>query len=325
MQNSDSVRQFRVEYDPRLVEEAVLLRMDDDPEEPKFRRVRDRIYELPEGEERERRFQKFHAECFERLQLGRPVTESLDEQPVLLQSIRRCGVLLARTTQDEGADMHGLRSAKPEDPLPYKVAMIRMKPARLSDASGTRSWLRHELMHIVDMLDPRFGYDPQLPSCEAGPAFTNLLRDRYRVLWDTWIDGRLSRRGWLPEGVREKRFEEFMTIFSAGGPDAEEEFQQIFDSDSQTHAGLMAFALHPGIQFPSARAGRTLPQPCPLCRFPNFHLLFGEAELPAETQAEIRADFPAWQPEHGLCRQCADLYQAREMSRAAEAVLPRIC
>ena len=324
MSSSDSPRPFSVEYDPGLVEEAVLLRIPDAPEERPFRQLRDQIYSVTESEEREKRFREFHAEWFLRLQLGRAITESLLEQHSLFRGTQRCCVLPARTTQEEGADLHGLRAASPTDFEPDKVIVIRLKPARLLDPPGARIWLRHELTHVTDMLDPAFGYEPQLPSLDAGPAFNTLLQERYRVLWDCWIDGRLVRRGWAPEKALEKRWEEFRLTFGAFGPEARQRFQELLDSDSQTHATLVALSLHPALETTPSLAAQTGPQPCPLCRFPTFPLCSGETELSEEDRGEIRGDFPSWKPEHGLCRQCADLYRAREMSRAAEAVLPRV-
>ena len=217
-----------------------------------------------------------------------------------------------------------MRAASPAELAPDKVIVIRLKPARLLDPPGARAWLRHELMHVADMLDPAFGYEPQLPVHDAGPAFTTLLRERYRVLWDCWIDGRLARRGWLPEEALEKRWEEFRQTFVAFGPRARQKFQELLDSASQTHATLVALALHPDLAIAASPAAQTGPQPCPLCRFPTFPLCSGETGLSEEVRAQIRADFPRWKPEHGLCRQCADLYRARKMSRLAEALLPRI-
>ena len=324
MTNSDSPRPFSVEYDPRLVEETVLLRIPGAAEEPSFRQLRDQIYVVTDSEERERRFREFHAEWFVRLQVGRPITESLLEQHALFRGTERCCVLPARTTQEEGADLHELRAASPVDREPDKVIVIRLKPACLLDPPRARAWLRHELMHVTDMLDPAFGYEPQLPSPDAGPAFTTLLQERYRVLWDCWIDGRLARRGWLPEQALEMRWEEFRKTFAAFGPEARQRFQELRDSESQTHAVLVALALHPVLETGPSRATQTGPQPCPLCRFPTFPLCSDETELSDEVRDQIREDFPKWKPEHGLCRQCADLYGAREMSRSAEAALPRI-
>ena len=324
MTNSDPPQPFSVEYEPGLVEETVLLRIPGAPEESSFRKLRDRIYAVTDSEQRERQFREFHAEWFVRLQLGRPITESLLEQHALFRGTQRCCVLPARTTQEEGADLHGLRAASPADREPDKVIVIRLKPARLLDPPGARTWLRHELMHVTDMLDPAFGYEPQLPSPDAGPAFTTLLQERYRVLWDCWIDGRLVRRGWSPEEALEKRWEEFRKTFAAFGPEARQRFQELLASDSQTHAALVALALHPVLETSPSLAAQTGPQPCPLCRFPTFPLGSGETELSDEVRDQIREDFPKWRPEHGLCRQCAGLYGAREMSRAAEALLPRV-
>lgn len=324
MSSSVSPRPFSVEYDPGLVEEAVLLQISGAPEEMSFRQVRDRIYALTDSEEREQRFREFHAEWFLRLHLGRPITESMLEQHALFRETQRCCVLPARTTQEEGADLYGLRAASPADPAPDKVIVIRLKAVRLLDPLGARHWLRHELMHVADMLDPAFGYEPRLPTHDAGPAYTTLFQERYRVLWDCWIDGRLARRGWLPEEALEKRWEEFRQTFAAFGSEAREKFQELLDSESQTHDTLVGLALHPDLRTAPSPAAQTRPQPCPLCRFPTFPLCSGESELSEEVQSQIQADFPRWKPGDGLCRQCADLYRAREISRLAEAMLPRI-
>ena len=52
-----------------------------------------------------------------------------------------------------------------------------------------------EFLHIHDMLDPEFGYKPSLASLKLNvenKAGYNLIQDRYRVLWQAYIDVRLS-------------------------------------------------------------------------------------------------------------------------------------
>lgn len=320
----DFQTRFYLEYDPRLVEEAVLLSLAGHPEEARFRRERDRVYELTNEEEREARFREFHGDWFVRLQLGRPIVEALEEHPGLMQQARRCCVLSAISTVEEGADLHDWLGAAPAEGQRPTVILIKLKPPRLLDPAGLRAWLRHELLHVADMLDPSFGYERWVPSSELGPAYANLLRDRYRMLWDTWIDGRLHRRGWLPEGVREKRLAEFVATFPMLGPQAAEKFQQLFESDSQTHVSLMAFVQNPAGQGGPLAGSLPHARICPLCRFPGFELICGAADLTPETLGEIRVDFPDWQPEQGLCSQCAELYRTRNQSRAAKAELPRI-
>jgi len=178
-------------------------------------------------------------------------------------------------------------------------------------------------MHVADMLDPAFAYSPVWPARQPDPAAINMQRERYRVLWDTWIDGRLARRGALPPGSRERRLAEFTAAFPVCA-DAARRFEEIFDAETQTHAALLEMALNPGAQAAGETAGPARSVPCPLCRFPTFELDPGGVEMAADVISMVRADFPAWQPEHGLCRQCADLYQAREMSSAEAALLPGI-
>lgn len=320
----DAPTRFYVKYDPRLVEEAVLSSLAGHAEEARFRRERDRIYELTNEENRETRFRELHSRWFARLRLGRSIIEALEEQEGLLRQVRRCYVMSAVSSPEEGADLHDwLGVARAEDAQPA-VILIRISVRRLLATSDLRPWLRHELMHVADMLDPGFGYERWVPSSELGPAYGNLLRDRYRVMWDVWIDGRLHRRGWLPDEAREKRLAEFMATFRMLGSQAAEEFQRLFESKVQTHGGLMALAQTPSGQEAPTSECVSQARICSLCRFPSFRLLSGITHLSEETLGEIRADFPNWQPEQGLCGQCADLYRTRSQSRAAEAMLPRI-
>jgi hypothetical protein len=81
------------------------------------------------------------------------------------------------------------------------------------------------LTHILDILDPAFSYDTSRPLSEVSPSEESLLRDRYRTLWDLSVDGRIERKGFLPEGLRERRAKEFQTLFpNLGEPAAEQVF-----------------------------------------------------------------------------------------------------
>ncbi|MBI4455292.1 MAG: hypothetical protein HY644_05265 [Acidobacteria bacterium] len=320
----DVAHSFRIEYDAVLVEEAVLLCIADHADEARFRAARNRIYDLPDGEERERRFREFHATWFSLLGLGYPVVAALEEQTLLAGQIRLCCIVPARSAQEESADLYVPGNTSLEGREADRVIVIKLRPQTLLNACSLQALLRHELMHIADMLDPQFGYQAMLPKSEAGSAYDNLIRERYRVLWDMWIDGRLSRHDWVEGGIREKRLEEFMETFSLCGEEAEEKFRQVFDSSSQTHEALVARALNSDVKGTPSGSGKARTSPCPLCRFPSVRLLYDSDELPESALEEIAADFPNWRPEHGLCCQCADLYRARELSRAAEAALPRI-
>ncbi|MFQ5929707.1 MAG: hypothetical protein ACE5MK_08400 [Acidobacteriota bacterium] len=313
MQPPSSTALFRLEFDNRLMEEAVMLRMAGHAQEGEFRRLRDRIYDLPNEEEREKQFNQLHQQWFLRLDLGHSVGRALGEQPLLMRNTRGCRVVRVIFPKEEGADLYG---------SPPMTIGLTLRASSLLNDSALLAFLRHEFMHLADMLDPCFAYEPELPRSEAGPTHDNLLRERYRVLWNTWIDGRLLRQKWAGEQVRQKRLAEFRATFPMLGGGSETKFSEWFDSPFHTHKDLVAFALHPetaGPHYPSEQSGAGR---CGLCQFPSFDLQDGR-DLPAPTVEEVLVDFPNWRPNQGLCRQCADLYQSRHFSQSAEATLPK--
>ena len=160
--------------------------------------------------------------------------------------------------------------------------------------------LRRDLLHVADMLDPSFRYAPSPPAVEGGATREKLVRDRYRVLWDLSVDGRLVSRGLLDNGVEQARKAEYLAAFGMPGPEAEGPFERLFRGPRPAHPELWAMAC--------AAGGAGL---CPLCRFPTPVLHPAAALLPQTLITAIRQEFPQWQPETGLCGHCADLYASR--------------
>lgn len=309
-----SSQSFYTEFEAVLIEEALLLRFDAHPEERIFRSERNPIYELADAEQREKRFRDLHAQWFVRLGLGRPILEALSEYPSILRAVRSCRVSATVGAEPETADLHDLYDSRGQEEGPHTVVLLRIRPARLLEAAGLRAWLSHELMHIADMVDPDFGYQRAFPPAEGGPAYANRVRERYRILWDTWIDGRLFRRTKLGEPAREQRREEFLRAFARRGTDAESEFSRLFASERETHAGLLTLASEPGepLALPAENDRPASARICPLCRFPCFDWLDGSSQPVLGLEGDIRSDFPNWHPSDGLCQQCADLYRARQ-------------
>ena len=167
------------------------------------------------------------------------------------------------------------------------------------------------------MVDPAFGYCPVLPPSAQGPVHDNLIRDRYRILWDTTIDGRLTAQGHLPSDTRERRRNEFCAAFPMLGTEGESEFNRFFRSSNSTHQQLVRFATQPSPGEETHPTGS-----CPLCRFPTHLLETRPGPLPSTLVKRIREDFPTWSPEDGLCPQCADLYRSRHISDSAEKLIP---
>lgn len=307
-------------YESGLVEEAVFLAVGAHPAARRFDRERNRVYKLRDIEERDRAFQELHGKWFSELGLSDPIDRAVSEQPLLCSSVKGCLVARAPGKREEGAELF----VSPEERLGEKerrTVSIFLRPESLLDPSALLAFLRHELMHIGDMLDQAFGYERELPPAEGGPTHDRLLRERYRVLWDATIDGRMVRRGWASEQLRAERFGEFCQTFRMFGEESETLFSRFFDQEPHTHGELVAFVLDPRgvIEIPEA------PHPggrCPLCKFPTYTFEPDPERLSPETLDQITHDFPRWRPSQGLCRQCADLYRAHRMSMLAAMLLP---
>lgn len=298
--------------DPGLVEEAVFLAAKGHPEAKKFHRERDRIYGIKHPEERERAFDELHRGWFLRLGLADQIEKAISEQLLLSSNAKGCLVARAPSKREEGAELF----VNPEEKLSDKerrTVSIFLRAESLLDPSALLTFLRHELMHIADMLDPGFGYEPELPPAEGGPTHDRLLKERYRVLWDATIDGRMLRRGWASDSLRAERLNEFCRTFPMFGQKSESLFSRFFDCEPHTHAEFIAFILDPR----AVMAILDAPHPgsrCPLCGFPTYDFEPEPEHLSPELLDQITQDSPRWRPTHGLCRQCADLYRSHEIS-----------
>ena len=295
--------QFRIAYDAVLVEESVLLaeRRLCAAEAATFRAERDRVYDVDDPDEREACFEELHGRFFLQLGLDRPLHEVLAERPELLQRTCECRILPAASRLEEMADVRAEIGA-PAEAAPTIV--VRLRPQSLLDPGTLRTLLRRELLHVADMLDPAFGYLKELPGVDTDAAMVNLLRERYRVLWDASIDGRLCREGLLGAQARSARLSEFARAFPMLSDSAATAFAPWFDGPRPIHAAIVGFIQEP--RGPgTADAGR-----CPLCRLPTPALERGPEGLDREVLRAIKHDYPDWHPEHGRCARCAEVYEA---------------
>ena len=309
-----------IHYDPRLVEEALFHIQRGGRVFKELDLERMQIYQLPDPSERDRRFNDLSQAWFERLGLGRVVEQALQEQPVIPALVQNCFVVRATQSKEESAELF-VAAERSREGQPRRTVRILIRPETLVGPEPALAFLRHELFHIADMLDPTFAYEPALPKTEGGPTCDTLIANRYRVVWDTTINGRMARRGWLAEGVRERQLGEFQQAFPMLEKKTEECFKRFFDADQPKHSEIVAFALDP-----RALAGEskkpTAGAHCPLCKFPTHSFEPEPESLGTDLLAMIQRDFPQWRPGQGLCAQCADLYRASRLSVAAAMALP---
>lgn len=234
-----------IEFDPGLVEHSVLAAVDrlDRIEQRHFREERDPLYRIASPEEREEAFRALHARWFLALDLGTLVEALVREQPLLARATCRRVVLRAGSSRDEGADLHSPPAGTAShEPLPS--LLIRLLPRTLLDRR-LEHVMRRELLHAADMLDPAFGYERTWLGADRNPGRVALVRDRYRILWETTVEGRLERRGLLSPGAESKRRALFAAAFPMLGEDRDLHFRRFFSGPRPSHAELAAFAAIP--------------------------------------------------------------------------------
>ena len=310
-----------IHYDPRLMEDALFHAQRQAQSAGAYKKDRNRVYEIADPDERERLFDELNRSWFTRLDLDRMIARAIEEQPLITRHVANCFVARAAQAKEEGAELF-VATDGIIAPRGRRTLRILIRPESLLKPEILTPFLRHELLHIADMLDPAFAYEPMLPKAEGGPTYDTLITNRYRALWDTTINGRMLRRGWCDASVREHQFSDFVQAFPMLQDRLEELFSGFFDSAQPKHTDLARFAFDP------RQAAGSLPRHaapgthCPLCKFPTHAFEAAPNDLGADVLAAINEDFPNWSPSLGLCTQCADLYRARHMSVAALRLLP---
>ena len=240
---------MHIELDPVLLEEVVFLAIrhreqlgDQSIVEQYHHRV-DALYDLPhDGDAREIAFRDVHAEFFSQLGLERMIRGPLAEFPLLEEKLERVTFLKAAARKQEGAELF-VREDDETGGRQNRVAVVRLRAELFLDPDRLSRLLRHELYHVSDMVDPAFGYRPDLGETGETIAQQNLVRDRYRVLWSIYIDARLVRTDRAPATALNDQERLLARAFDGfGDGDTRAIFETVSDATSLTHADLLALA-----------------------------------------------------------------------------------
>jgi hypothetical protein len=297
---------MNLRYDEDFVEEAVRLcaagrcKGIASFQVARFNREREKLYELHEPDERNAAFFSLHLEWFREWGLEKFLTEGLNEFPLLTKSLDILAFRKSRGKNDEGAELYVNETGN-------RSGVVAMRPERFARESELKAFLRHELMHLHDMVDPDFGYLPELPNVKASINQERLARERYRLLWDISIDGRLTRAGRNTIATKDQRWSEFSAVFSFWPEVRQREvFELLWNNPAPTHRVLADLVCDPR-QLQTSN-GPQPGAPCPLCGFPTF--AWGQvASLAESTVKAIRSEFPHWAPEQGACARCSEIYR----------------
>ncbi|KKQ87899.1 MAG: hypothetical protein UT09_C0008G0004 [Parcubacteria group bacterium GW2011_GWF2_38_8] len=137
---------------------------------------RDAIYEL-EQEKRAKRFKELDNDFFNRLGYDVYVREVFDEYPDIEEIIEEVHVRRATTRQNEGSNVVD----------EGRKVIIRLYPELFIEGKEIRRVIRHELMHVSDMMNSKFEYNVN-EEFSNSPMEDRLIRDRYRLFWDISVD-----------------------------------------------------------------------------------------------------------------------------------------
>jgi len=294
---------MQLRYDEDFVEAAVLLvaagRLK--PLAPfqvaRFSRQRERLYDILEPDERNTAFFRLHIEWFREWGLESLLTEPLKRFPLLSKALDFLAFRKSRGKDDEGAELYVNETG-------HRNGVMAMRPERFARKTELGAFLHHELTHLYDMVDPAFGYQPDIPIANPSLSQHRLARERYRLLWDVSIDGRLTCGGWGTIAAKDQRASEFAAAFAFWPEERQRNvFESLWTNPSPSHQLLLELVCQ--VRQPSESSAPGPGGQCPLCGFPTFAWA-DLMRLSERTISAIRAEH--WTPDRGACARCAQIY-----------------
>lgn len=233
---------MRMEYDPTLIEQTVRLavRRDADSERALHRSL-DPIYRMEDSEARDRAFAEAFLDWFTKLDLAAPLVALVDERPLIGERCSRCMVREGAKRSAESAELY-VRCDRDEPTV--RTLLIQLMPESLASLEQVTPLLRRELLHVSDMLCKTFAYRAE--DLSSLTREEHLVRDRYRVLWDIYVESRLMREGRVDGRGLDRLNTWFERAFTHQG---ERPPPQAFEAATvlteATHASLLDLARHP--------------------------------------------------------------------------------
>jgi hypothetical protein len=267
----------------------------------RFHAERERCYHVLDPDERATAFARVQLSWFHEWGVEQSLASAVTRFPGLEAALAALAFRKARGKADEGAELYC-------DAQGQRRGIVALRPERLADDGTLARWLNHELAHVADMVDDRFGYSPDVSQTGQTVSQQRLIRERYRLLWSVSIDGRLTRRGLETVADEAQRRREFDRGF-AFLPEARRTalFAGLWDGQTASHGALLQVAADPrGLQDHHAPVPGA---PCPLCGFAAFQWMDAKQLRPAARE-RIRNEFPGWRDGETVCARCAEMYDA---------------
>jgi hypothetical protein len=265
----------------------------------RFHAERERCYRILDPDERSTAFARLQLNWFGEWGFGERLGRIAAHFAVLPSTLAALGFRKARGRNDEAAELY-------RDPEGQWRGIVALRPERFADETALTRFLHHELAHLEDMVNPDFGYSPELGQTGQTPSQLRLTRERYRLLWDVSIDGRLAQRGLETVADEVQRRQEFIRGFAFLPDERRDElFDSLWQGQLAQHRPLLEIAADP-----RELRGRHAPVPgaaCPLCGFATFQ--WAEVDrLRTAARERMRAEFPDGYDGEPVCARCAEMY-----------------
>ncbi|MDN3513726.1 MAG: hypothetical protein NG747_04935 [Candidatus Brocadia sp.] len=313
---------MKIEYDPNLIEEVIFKELKIREEKGDFALTAeyhsrtDPVYENIPLDERPSQFKKIEWDFFKKLGFPMVIKEVLDEFPEFEERVSGCVIAKAVNPFDEGSY---LTKGMNQD-AGLKRLVVKLLSDRFVDIPYLKKMVRHELMHAVDMLSESYGYrDERLG---GNPMEESIVKERYSVFWDIYVDSRLLREGKLTISDKEGRYREFESLYKKIPDEIKIAiYDVLWEDKGLTHDRILGLAkdvnevikISDGlpVRYTNKKKKTILPgAQCPLCQFRTYYWA-EDIEQDAYLVDAIKKDFPGWEPEDGVCGQCVEAYKVK--------------
>ncbi|MCF6157918.1 MAG: hypothetical protein E3K32_04955 [wastewater metagenome] len=317
---------MNLEFDPGLIEEVIFRELKIREERGDFtlteeyHSLTDPIYDNFPLDERSAEFKKIDWNFFKKLGFLDFFKVAFDEFPEFKEKVVGGVVAKAKGTFDEGASL----TKGPNEDVTQKRVVLRILSDHFQDLAYLKKLVNHELMHVSDMLCESFAYKDEYLGCN--PMEENIIKERYSVFWDIFVDSRLIRKGKDTISDREGRFLEFQSLYKKIPIEVKAAiFDVLWQDEHLTHDRILELAkdvnkvmkIAEGLpvdeQMQNIKKTLLPGAQCPLCQFRTYNWV-ENIENEAYTIEGIKKDFPDWNPEDGVCDRCVEVYRVRNLA-----------
>ncbi|MCA9405000.1 MAG: hypothetical protein KC684_00550 [Candidatus Omnitrophica bacterium] len=296
----------KIIFESSFIEEAVFLAAKyntnkiNDSIIQKFHEDRENIYQNTTTEERELAFETLYKEYLYKLKISE-IFESIISKFVLLHQPNV--ILYVKKVWSKGQEDTELFVDGD-----LRTVCIALMVNRILQPFCIQAILRHDLMRICDMLDPKFQYSPQIRLDGKSELENNLIKDRFRILWDMYIDIRLRKKGYSTLKSVEDYQKAFQrSFFFLKNSEREYIYSKLEGCDDLMQIDMINWAQ-------DARSIKTLGEGglrCPLCDFTCYEPIKDWSDEKLRVAEAVKEEHPQWTIKQGICPQCFDLYSCK--------------